>query len=87
MPEADTLSAAPYRLGHGSPLTQAEAAQLLTRAAAGEALQLAPVKRGHRWALAHLQTLSAADLSAYRARVELTAQLLAGGTVPALMTA
>lgn len=78
---------APYRLPHGSPLTDAQAAQLLTRAAQGEALTFAPVKRGHLWVLAHLATLSAPERAQLARRVQLAAQLLDFGSVPALLSA
>lgn len=76
-----------YRLGHGSELTDAQAAQLLARTAQGEALNWAPVKTGHRWALAHLATLTAAQLDEHRERVSRCAQVLDGLTVPAALTA
>jgi hypothetical protein len=76
-----------YRLTHGSALSEGEAAHLITRAAQGEALTFAPVKVGHRWALAHLATLSAAQVAAHAHRVSLTARLLDGLTVPAHLIA
>lgn len=82
-----TPSAAPYRLPHGSPLSDAQAAQLITRAAQGEALNFAPVKRGPLWVLAHLAALTPAERVELARRVTLAAQLLDLGTVPALMTA
>lgn len=80
-------SAAPYRLTHGATLTSAQAAHLLTRAASGEALSFAPVKRGPLWVLAHLATLSAAERSEYARRLALTADLLGGLSVPAAINA
>lgn len=82
-----THSAAPYRLTHGSPLSDAQAAQLITRTAQGEALNFAPVKYGHRWVLAHLSTLTAAQRADLARRVLLAGQLLDACTVPALLTA
>lgn len=71
-----------YRLTHGAPLTDAQAAQLLTRTALGEPLNWAPVKTGQRWSLAHVVTLSAQQLDEHRERVSRCAQLL-NGTPPA----
>jgi hypothetical protein len=82
-----TPSAAPYRLPHGAPLSDAQAAHLLTRAAAGEPLTWAPVRQGAAWTLAHLATLSAAQRREHAQRVHRTAQLLAGHPVPAVLTA
>lgn len=83
----ENLSAAPYRLTHGAPLSEAQAAQLLTRAALGEALNFAPVKAGHLWTLAHVATLNAAQRTEHARRVSLAAQLLAGHSVPAQICA
>lgn len=82
-----TPSAAPYRLTHGSPLSDAQAAQLITRTAQGEALNFAPVKHGHRWVLAHLATLTAAQRADFARRVLLAGQLLDARTVPAQISA
>lgn len=80
-------SAASYRLHHGAPLNDAQAAQLITRTAQGEALNFAAVRRGSFWVLAHLATLSAAERAEFARRVTLAAQLLDTSTVPALLTA
>lgn len=82
-----TPSAAPYRLPHGAALTDAQAAHLLTRAAQGEALNWAPVKTGPRWVLAHVATLSPAERADHARQVRLTADLIAGRAVPALLKA
>jgi hypothetical protein len=83
----NTPSAAPYRLSHGSPLNDAQAAQLITRTAQGEALNFAPVRAGHLWILAHLATLTAAERSEHARRVHLAARLLDLGSVPAALSA
>ena len=77
----------PYRLAHGSALSEGEAAQLITRAAAGEALTWAPVRRGTAWVLAHLHTLTAQERAQHARRVTLAAQVLDGCTTPARLTA
>lgn len=77
----------PRTLYHGDPLSPAQAAHLLTRAAAGEVLTHAPVKSGEGWTLAHLATLSAAQHREHARRVRLTADLLDGHPVPAALLA
>lgn len=76
-----------YRLSAGAALTDAQAAQLLTRAAQGEALNWAPVKTGPGWKLAPLYTLTAAQLAQHRERVSRCREVLDGLTVPAQLTA
>ncbi|WP_104991628.1 hypothetical protein [Deinococcus sp. NW-56] len=76
-----------YRLAHGAPLSEGEAAQLITRAALGEALPWAPVKEGPRYRLAHLATLTPQQLAQHAGRVSRCAQVLRGSPVPAALTA
>ena len=80
-------SAAPYRLAHGSTLSEAQAVQVLTRTAQGEPLDFAPIRHGHLWTLAHLATLSAAERAEHARRVQLAAQVLSGSPLPARLTA
>lgn len=82
-----TPSAAPYHLTHGQALSEGEAAHLLTRAALGEPLTYAPVKVGPRFILAHLATLTPAQLAQHAGRVSRRAQVQGGLTVPAQITA
>lgn len=78
---------APYRLTHGSALSEGEAAHLLARAAQGEAMTHAPVKRGHAWALAHLATLTPGERAQHAQRVRGAAAVLAGLSIPAALSA
>lgn len=77
----------PYRLTHGQALSEGEAAHLLARAAHGEALTHAPVKRRHAWALAHLATLTPGERAQHDVRVRGAAAVLAGLSVPAALGA
>lgn len=74
-------------LRHGAPLNPAQAAHLLHRAAAGEALTHAPVKSGEAWTLAHMATLTPAQQREHARRVQLTADLLEGLHIPAALSA
>ncbi len=76
-----------YRLPHGSPLSDAEAAQLITRTAQGEALTFAPVKAGRAWVLLHLTTLSPLEREDFTRRVQLAAQFLDGAAQPQPLSA
>ncbi|WP_414657297.1 hypothetical protein ACINK0_03000 [Deinococcus sp. VB343] len=76
-----------YRLSAGAALSDAQAAQLLTRQAQGEALNWAPLRAGRGWVLAPLYTLTPAQLAQHRERVSRCAQVLDGLTVPAALTA
>ncbi|WP_407569097.1 hypothetical protein [Deinococcus altitudinis] len=78
------ISAAPYRLAHGSTLSPAEAAHLLTRAAQGEHLTHAPVKADHGYHLAHVATLTEQQRQQHRAQVAQLARLLITFTAPSL---
>lgn len=78
---------APYRRTHGQTLSEGEAAHLITRAASGEPLTHAPVKRGPAWVLAHLATLTPAERAAHAQRITQAARVLSGAATPAHLTA
>ena len=78
---------APYHLPHGSPLSDAQAVQIITRAAQGEALDFAPVRSGAAWVLLHLGTLTPCERAAFTRRVQLAAQFLDGAASSKPLTA
>jgi len=80
-----TPSAAPYRLTHGAPLSPAEAAHLLTRAAQGEQLTHAPVKADHGYRLAHVATLTEQQRQQHRDQVAQFAQVLGSFNAASLL--
>jgi len=70
---------------HGSPLSPAEAAHLLTRAAQGEHLTHAPVKAETGYTLAHVATLTEQQRQQHRAQVAHFAAALSTFSAPSLL--
>jgi len=70
---------------HGSPLSPAEAAHLLTRAAQGEDLTHAPVKAGMGYHLAHVATLTEQQRQQHRDQIARFAAALATFSAPSLL--
>jgi len=71
----------------GDVLTPAEAAHLLTRAAAGEALPCLPVKTAKGWTLQSTAALDDTQLRAHRERLNAVAAVLndAAPVLPGLL--
>ena len=71
----------------GDALTSAEAAHLLTRAAAGEVLPCLPVKTAKGWTLQSTAALDTTQLRAHRERLNAVAAVLqdAAPALPGLL--